>query len=220
VATSIGRHFIGRAPGLVTFQDLHFASDPEYTEQVCHGLAHWGAPEKFRVSGCSFSAILSRDPERCRAILQALKSVGLGWIGIGIESASPRLFNKLKPHLELADNERLIEIAADVGVTVHASFIVGIPGETDADLQATLDFIKSHTGPAFKQSGLFMYGPYPGTPGWTQLQQHGVVSPDMDFGTLRIGANPATSPVFYANEAMPFERMLKWRKAISAAGGG
>ena len=176
-----------------------------------------GAPHKFHVSGCSFSARLSRDRGQCVMLLKTLKAVGLEWVGIGIESASPPLFKKLKPHLDMADNERLIEICAEVGVKVQASFIVGIPGETEADLRATRDFILKHTGPHFQQAGLFMYVPYPGTPGWDELLDAGRVSADMDFGLLRNGANPAIEQTCYYNDALPYSETVAWRQKISQA---
>ena len=217
VVSSIGDYYDTHPPNGITFQDLHFANDADYAVEVCLGLYRRGAPRKFHLSGCSFSSRLSRDRAECERLLKALKTCGLEWVGIGIESASPPLFKKLKPHLTMADNERLIEICASVGVKVQASFIVGIPGETETDLRATRDFILKHTGPYFQQAGLFMYVPYPGTPGWDELLAAGRVSADMDFGLLRNGANPALEQACYFNDAMPYSEAVAWRQKISKA---
>ena len=187
VGRQIGEYFENHPPGKVTFQDLHFASDTEYARAVCRELADHGAPESFSVAGCSFSAKLSRDEPACRDLIRELKAVGCEWVGIGIESASPTLFKKLKPHLAVEDNDQLIEICASEGMKVQASFIVGIPGETEDDLRATRDFIHKHTGPYFQQAGLFVWVPYPGTPGWDELLAAGEVSEDADLQLGRFG---------------------------------
>jgi tRNA-2-methylthio-N6-dimethylallyladenosine synthase len=47
------------------------------------------------------------------------------------------------------------------GISVSTDFIVGFPGETDADFEATLDLIADI---GFDQSYSFIYSPRPGTP--------------------------------------------------------
>ena len=198
--------------GVVTFQDLHFASDPEWVGRCVAAMKANGAPDKWHVAGCSYSAKLAK-PE----LFAQLKSVGCEWLGIGIESASPRILKKLKPHVTMADNEALLQLGRDMQIKICASFIVGTPGETEDDLKATRDFIAKWTGPYFQQSGLFMFTPYPGTPCWDDLLAKGKVSPDMDFGLLTNGANPDRQRVFYCNPAMKLSTAVKWRQAISRA---
>ena len=201
-------------PGnVVTFQDLHFASDADWLFATVDAMKAEGAPRDWHVAGCSYSAKLAK-PE----LLAKLKEVGIEWLGIGVESGSPKLRKKLKPHLSLDDDVALIRLAKRMGIKVCASFIVGIPGETEADLAATRDFIAEHTGPFFQQAGLFCYVPYPGTPGWDELLAQGKVSPDMDMGLLTNGANPSVQQVGYYNTEMPYATMVRWHKAISKAG--
>ena len=198
--------------GVVTFQDLHFASDPAWMARCVDAMKANGAPDKWHIAGVSYSAKLAK-PE----LLAKLQEVGCEWLGIGIESASPRILKKLKPHITMADNERLLQLGRDMQIKVCASFIVGTPGETQDDLKATRDFIAKWTGPYFQQAGLFMFTPYPGTSCWDDLLAEGKVSPDMDFGLLTNGANPDRQRVFYCNPKLKYETTVKWRQAISRA---
>jgi len=213
VADAVAEHYRRRQPGRVTFQGLHFGSDPTWVEKLVHALIDRGAPRAFRVTGCTWSAA---NPDR-RLIGLMKKCLGLEWLAIGMETASPALFKRLKPHLDVTDNERLIAAAADVGVQVRASFIVGTPGEVAEDLAITERFIREHTGPAFRQSGLFMFVPYPGTPAWTELEAAGRISPDMDMALLTVGANPARQDVAFWNPNMTLAEATRWRARLSAA---
>ncbi|MCP4645839.1 MAG: B12-binding domain-containing radical SAM protein [bacterium] len=213
VARQLGEHFAETPGGCVTFQDLTFASNAAWVAELVGLLKEHGCPERFTVSGCSYSAKMAD-----RGILTDLKSVGCEWVGVGIESASPRMIAKLKPHITMADNEKLLRLATEIGIQVHASFIVGTPGETAEDLEITRQFILEHKGPHFKQAGLFCFCPYPGTEAWDELAAKGKVSADMDFGLLTNGANPDKQQVFYCNEDhMPYEEMVTWRRKLSEA---
>ncbi|HTE06670.1 MAG TPA: tRNA (N6-isopentenyl adenosine(37)-C2)-methylthiotransferase MiaB [Planctomycetota bacterium] len=52
------------------------------------------------------------------------------------------------------------------GVELGADFIVGFPGETDADFERTMELAREV---AFSQAFAFRYSPRPGTPAWGRL---------------------------------------------------
>jgi len=211
VAQQIGDYFRDRpAGGTVVFHDLTFASSGAWLRDLSIQLAKRGCPEHFRVKGCSFSAAMARPD-----ILNTLSRLGVEWIGVGIESASPRLYRKLKPHLEFSANIELIELARRYGITVNGSFIIGTPGETAEDLQHDYDFLEQYEANGFRQGGLFMFVPYPGTPAWADLSACGTVSAHMDFSALTNGANPDKVRVFYCNPEMPYEEAVEWRRKLS-----
>jgi len=212
IAEQLAEYFDGRDGGIVTFQGLTFSSSPRWVLDLCRELRARGAPGRFRVVGTTWSAA-HRDP----AVLEAVRSIGVEWLGIGMETASPALFRRLKPHLHVEDNVGLIEAAAPLGLQVRASFIVGTPGETADDLAATERFIRRWTGPAFRQNGLFAFTPFPGTPAWDELLATGRVGPDMDWHLLACGADPRKARVGWWNDAMPYAQGVRWRNRLSAA---
>jgi len=66
-------------------------------------------------------------------------------------------------YLELLDRARAIV----PGITIAGDFIVGFPGETDEDFQATADLVKKAR---YKNAFIFKYSPRPGTTADKRLQ--------------------------------------------------
>jgi tRNA-2-methylthio-N6-dimethylallyladenosine synthase len=67
--------------------------------------------------------------------------------------------------------DRYREIARELkaripGVQMGADVIIGFPGETDADFEATVELVEEVR---FSQAFLFRYSPRPGTPAWGRL---------------------------------------------------
>ncbi|MCP4376210.1 MAG: 30S ribosomal protein S12 methylthiotransferase RimO [bacterium] len=63
-----------------------------------------------------------------------------------------------------ADRERIEELLdslRDAGVAIRTTFIVGFPGESEAEFEELLDFVKEFE---FDALGVFAYSPEPGTP--------------------------------------------------------
>ncbi len=66
-------------------------------------------------------------------------------------------------YLELLERARAIV----PGITIAGDFIVGFPGETDEDFQATVDLVKKAR---YKNAFIFKYSPRPGTTADNRLQ--------------------------------------------------
>ena len=84
-------------------------------------------------------------------------------VHLPVQSGSDRVLAAMKRGhtvLEYKDRiRRLREIRPDISIS--SDFIVGFPGETDADFEATMDLIDEIR---FDQSFSFIYSPRPGTP--------------------------------------------------------
>lgn len=84
-------------------------------------------------------------------------------IHLPVQSGSDRVLALMKRGYRVADFEALAARlrAARPGLSIGSDFIVGFPGETESDFQATLDLV-ARVG--FDQSFSFVYSPRPGTP--------------------------------------------------------
>ena len=71
-----------------------------------------------------------------------MKTAGNTHIVSGKESASPRLLSKMNKKICLEECEEIIKNAWQAKINVRLNFIVGFPGESDADFKCTLDFVK------------------------------------------------------------------------------
>jgi B12-binding domain/radical SAM domain protein len=74
-------------------------------------------------------------------ILEAVRRYTVGWVFFGIESGSERMLKAMKKGTTPEKNLEAVDLAHRCGVKVGGSFIVGYPGETEEDYQATLDFM-------------------------------------------------------------------------------
>lgn len=74
-----------------------------------------------------------------RAALERLYASGCRWMLFGIESGSEELRRKLNKYIDDDKIYETFEICHELGIVTQAAFIVGIPGETEQDLQKTVD---------------------------------------------------------------------------------
>lgn len=77
------------------------------------------------------------DEER----LVALKRAGCEFIQFGVEHASPRMLAVLDKGADPVEARRALELVRKVGLNLGIYLITGIPGETEADLQASVNFV-------------------------------------------------------------------------------
>ena len=85
------------------------------------------------------------------------------YLHLPIQAGSDRVLKAMNRQHTVADYKRVVEKlrAACPGIALSGDFIVGFPGETDADFEATLKLVKDVT---FIQAYSFKYSARPGTP--------------------------------------------------------
>ncbi len=87
----------------------------------------------------------------------------VSFVHLPVQSGSDRVLSMMKRgHSALEYKSKIRRIReARPGIYISSDFIVGFPGETDADFQATMKLIDDIR---FDQSFSFIYSPRPGTP--------------------------------------------------------
>lgn len=78
-----------------------------------------------------------------KELLESMKSAGCETIFFGVESGSPTIQQKLNKNIDLQEVKRTFELCREVGIRTATSFMLGIPGETVDDMNATFKFAKS-----------------------------------------------------------------------------
>ena len=80
-----------------------------------------------------------------------------------VQSGSDRILNAMKRRYQIVDYERIVSRLREVrpDLSLSSDFIVGFPGETEADFNATLALIERI---GFDHSFSFLYSARPGTP--------------------------------------------------------
>jgi tRNA-2-methylthio-N6-dimethylallyladenosine synthase len=86
-----------------------------------------------------------------------------GFLHLPVQSGSDRILSLMKRgHTALEYKQKIRRLRkARPGISISSDFIVGFPGETDRDFEATMDLI-AEVG--FDQSFSFIYSQRPGTP--------------------------------------------------------
>ncbi len=77
-----------------------------------------------------------------KELLTEMKSAGCQTMFFGVESGSPKIQQKLNKGIDLQEVVKAFELCREVGVQTVTSFMLGIPGETVADMNETFNFAK------------------------------------------------------------------------------
>ncbi|MBP7231919.1 MAG: radical SAM protein [Syntrophaceae bacterium] len=117
--------------------------------------------------------------------LSALKQSGMYYFAAGIESGSPEIQKVIKKNLNHAKALQAIEDAARMGIIVHGFFMMGFPGETEEQINMTIDFARKSS---LNTAGFFAVTAYPETELYEMAKQIGVALPD-NFDTYHYHHN-------------------------------
>jgi hypothetical protein len=80
-------------------------------------------------------------PRMDRQYLDRLAEAGLTGLLYGVESGSDTILRRMKKGVRAADIPRALHDTNEAGIWTHGFFILGFPGETDAEALQTVDLI-------------------------------------------------------------------------------
>ncbi len=115
-----------------------------------------------------------------RESLQVMKDTGAYAFTVGIESGSQRILDTMKKGLTLELIEEKVNLINAVGLEPSGFFIIGYPGETVDDINATIQFAKKLK---LKRAHFSNFLPLPGTEATKRLVESGEIG-QTDWGTL------------------------------------
>ncbi len=126
--------------------------------ELIHYLAAIDGIERLRFTT---SHPLEMTPGLIDAFASEAKLVG--HLHLPVQSGSDRILSAMKRNHTVAEYLETIRAlkAARPGISISSDFIVGFPGETDADFEHTMDLIDAV---GFDHSFSFIYSARPGTP--------------------------------------------------------
>ncbi len=115
-----------------------------------------------------------------RKTLEVMKAGGLRLLLVGYESGNQQILHNIKKGLLVPVAKRFSKDCHELGIIVHGTFILGLPGETRETIQETLAFAKE-VNPRTLQVSLA--APYPGTFLYKQAKENGWFASDVDLLT-------------------------------------
>ena len=102
--------------------------------------------------------------------LKKLKDGGLRLLLVGYESGNQQILHNIKKGLRVEVAEKFTRDCHELGIRIHGTFILGLPGETLETMRETREFAK-RINPHTVQISLA--APYPGTFLYNQAMQNG-----------------------------------------------
>jgi hopanoid biosynthesis associated radical SAM protein HpnJ len=133
----------------VFFDDDTFTDDVPRAEAIAKRLSGLGV-----TWSCNAKANVPRPT------LEVLRDNGLRLLLVGYESGNQQILNNVKKGVRLDVARRFTRDCHDLGITIHGTFIMGLPGETRETIAETTRFaleIDPHT------IQVSIAAPYPGT---------------------------------------------------------
>ncbi len=115
-----------------------------------------------------------------RKTLEVMKANGLRLLLVGYESGNQKILHNIKKGLLVDVARRFSKDCRELGIIVHGTFILGLPGETRETIEETLQFAKD-VNPRTLQVSLA--APYPGTFLYKQAKENGWFAADLDLLT-------------------------------------
>jgi hopanoid biosynthesis associated radical SAM protein HpnJ len=104
------------------------------------------------------------------ATLKVMKDNGLRLLLVGYESGDDQILHNIKKGLRTDIARRFTEDCRRLGILIHGTFILGLPGETRATIQKTIEFAKEINPHTIQVS---LAAPYPGTTLYRQAVENG-----------------------------------------------
>lgn len=105
-----------------------------------------------------------------RETLKVLKDNGLRLLLVGYESGNQQILHNIKKGMRIEVAKKFTKDCHELGVAIHGTFILGLPGETKETIQETIKFateINPHT------IQVSLAAPYPGTHLYNEAVENG-----------------------------------------------
>ena len=141
------------------FDDDTFTDDLPRAEEIARGLGKLGV-----TWSCNAKANVPRKT------LQVLRDNGLRLLLVGYETGDQQILINIKKGMRVEVARQFTKDCHELGIVIHGTFIMGLPGETRETIEQTIKFateINPHT------IQVSLAAPYPGTFLYRQAKEEG-----------------------------------------------
>ncbi|WP_395397039.1 hopanoid biosynthesis associated radical SAM protein HpnJ [Novosphingobium sp. BL-8A] len=105
-----------------------------------------------------------------RKTLEVLKANGLRLLLVGYESGNQQILHNIKKGLRVDVARQFTKDCHELGIVIHGTFILGLPGETEETIEETINYAKEIDPHTIQVS---LAAPYPGTFLYKQAMDNG-----------------------------------------------
>lgn len=187
------------SPDELYFDDDTITADRRHILALCAAIKN----RKFGLPfSCMGNATVDHD------VLVAMADAGCRALKFGVESGDPAVLRRIPKEVDLDAVVRTARDCRELGIESHATFLIGLPGETRESALRTIDFalrLNTHT------LQFAIATPYPGTPFYEEARREGWLIKDnwRDF-------DPANAAVVsypgYSADDIAAMHALAWKR--------
>ena len=212
-----------RSPGLVVdeIEKLHrdfglakvnivddtFTLNHSHTRAVCQEMLRRNLQMKW--------SVFARVDRISEDLAQLMNRAGCEWVLFGVESADEGILRTIKKGTTPEDVRRGVKIAAEAGINVFNSFILGLPGESPETADKSLAFGDELYQKYGAKYGFHMLSPLPGTEIYDRAKHYGIRILSRNWA--RYNANEPITETATMTTGMVKEAMSFYNKGIEAA---
>jgi hopanoid biosynthesis associated radical SAM protein HpnJ len=149
----------------IFFDDDTFTADPPRARRIA---------ELLRPLGLCWSTNSRANVDR--ETLRILKDGGLRLFVVGYESGNDQILRNIRKGVNTERARRFTRDCHDLGILIHGTFIVGLPGETRETIEESIRFARELEPDTIQVS---LASPYPGTHFHQYVQDHGFLVEDV-----------------------------------------
>ena len=153
------------------FDDDTFTDDRPRTEKISHGLGELGL-----TWSCNAKANVPYET------LRVMREGGLRLLLVGFESGNQQILNNIRKGIKIEGARKFAEDCHELGILMHGTFVLGLPGETRETIEQTLEFAKQIDPYSLQVS---LAAPYPGTELYRQAVANGWLSGSSGGGLVQ-----------------------------------
>ncbi len=145
---------------LVDFVDGTFTFDRKYMQEFCNAMIDNDLGIRWRCT--------ARYDNLDRDLLKLMKRANCSGLYFGLESGSNRLLKLMDKKMAVEDNIKMSKMVYDSGILSATSILLGLPGETREEMEATLKLMREVKTDIFDINS---YVPLPGTPLYDSMSE-------------------------------------------------
>ena len=144
------------------FEDDTITAIPRHITGICDEILR----RKIKIPW----SCLGRVDTVTKEMLKKMKEAGCYMIRYGVESSSQEIIDKIKKGITVAQVVEAFKITKEIGIKTHASYVLGLPGETKKTMEDTVKFAIKLGSDYAQFAGAT---PYPGTELYKEAMERG-----------------------------------------------
>ena len=180
------------------FDDDTFTDDLKRAETIARGLGELGI-----TWSCNAKANVPYET------LKVMRDNGLRLLLVGYESGNQKILHNIKKGMLIDVARRFTHDCHKLGILIHGTFIMGLPGETSETIKETIRYAQEINPHTIQVS---LAAPYPGTFLYNQAVKNGWLATDASHMVQNEGIQIASLEYPHLSKAEIFEAVATFYK--------